>query len=65
LDGPEKPGDDDVFWIRATQVEALQGLGQVEASNKLRGELVQPLAADDWRVSTLDSQLAALRALQP
>jgi hypothetical protein len=64
-EGPEKPSDEDLFWIRATQVEALQGIGKAEESAKLRAELVQGLAADDWRVRTLDTQLAALKALQP
>ena len=65
LEGAEKPSDEDLFWIRATQVEALQGMGKAEESAKLRAELVQGLPADDWRTRTLDSQLAALKALQP
>jgi hypothetical protein len=44
------------FWITATKVEALLGLGRQTESADLR----KTLAPDDWKTETLDAQLAAL-----
>jgi hypothetical protein len=53
--------DDARFWIHATKVEALYGLGRAAESEELRRTLV----SDDWKTGALDEQLAALRELQP
>jgi hypothetical protein len=56
---------DDIFWIKATKVEALLGLGRSAESETLRRSIVSLLDADDWRVKTMSDQLASLAALQP
>jgi len=57
----ETLGEDTRFWITATKVEALCGMGRQAESVALR----QTLGPDDWRTKTLDEQLSALNALQP
>jgi hypothetical protein len=58
--------EDDVFWVEATRVEALLGVGQVDESNALRGEIIatNPPPAT-WMIDTMDGQLKALAALNP
>jgi hypothetical protein len=58
---PATLSDDARFWITATKVEALYGMGRQDESADLRKTL-QP---EDWKTKALDDQLAALRALQP
>ena len=53
--------DEPRFWVTATKVEALFGMGRQPESADLR----KTLGPDDWRTKTLDDQLAALGALQP
>jgi hypothetical protein len=57
----ETLGADARFWVTATKVEALFGMGRQEESAALR----QTLGDDGWKTGTLDAQLAALGALQP
>jgi hypothetical protein len=64
-DAADKLKDDDLFWIRATQVEALLGLGRTAESDALCGEMLKSLDPDDWRAKSMSEQLNALRALQP
>ena len=54
-------GDDARFWINATKVEALYGMGRQAESEELR----KTLGPDGWQTKSLDDQLAALKALQP
>ncbi|HXH37424.1 MAG TPA: TRAFs-binding domain-containing protein [Thermoanaerobaculia bacterium] len=56
---------DEKFWIEATKVEALFGLGRVAESADLRQRTIEGLKKDDWRVRAMDDQLAALAALNP
>lgn len=53
------------FWIEATKVEALLGLGRAAESAALRQQIIEGLKKDLWRVKTMDDQLAALAALNP
>jgi hypothetical protein len=57
--------DDDRFWIEATKVEALWGLGQTAESDALRERIMGAYAKGDWREESLNQQLEALKALQP
>ena len=57
--------EDDVFWIKATKVEALLGLDRVQDFTDMRTTLLAGIPADDWRVASLNSQLAALAELKP
>jgi hypothetical protein len=54
-------GEDARFWIHATKVEALYGMGRQAESDDLR----KSLGPDDWKTKSLDDQVAALKALQP
>jgi hypothetical protein len=57
---------DDLFWIEATKVEALLGLGRADESAALRTRLLAgPPAPAKWMVESLDSQLAKLAPLNP
>lgn len=64
-DAPDRLKEDDVFWIKATSVEALFGLNRLAESDAMRAALLAGLAADDWRVASLNGQLAALAELKP
>jgi hypothetical protein len=64
-DAPDKVKEEDIFWIKATKVEALFGLNRVQESDDLRATLLAGLPADDWRISSLSGQLAALADLKP
>lgn len=52
---------EEAFWVKATQVEALLGLGQAQEAEALRAEAIQ--GAAPWMVSALDTQLAKLTKL--
>ncbi len=56
---------DEKFWIEATKVEALLGLGRVDESAALRQRIIEGLKKDDWHVKSMDEQLAALAVLKP
>jgi hypothetical protein len=56
---------DEDFWVRATKIEALAGLGQTEESEALRQETIVALQKDDWRLKSLSDQMAQLAALHP
>ena len=64
-DAPDKMKEDDVFWIKATKVEALLGLDRLQDFTDMRTTLLAGIPADDWRVASLNSQLAALAELKP
>jgi hypothetical protein len=55
---------DDQFWVSATKVEALFGLGRRAEADRLRAAII---AADppptSWMVQTMDEQLAKLEQL--
>jgi len=53
--------DDAKFWITATKVEALAGMGKPDESETLR----KTLTPGDWKMDSLEKQLKALAALQP
>lgn len=58
--------EEELFWIEATRVEALLGLGRQGESDDLRTRIVKgPPTPADWMVETLDGQLAKLAALNP
>ena len=57
---------EELFWIDATRVEALLGLGRQEDSDQLRVRIVTgPPKPATWMIETMDSQLAKLAALNP
>lgn len=58
--------DDDKFWVKATKVESLLGLGRKPEADALRQELLaaQPSPAK-WMIETMDDQLGKLAALSP
>ncbi len=57
---------EDLFWIRATKVEALLGLGRTAEADALRTSMVEtePRPAQ-WSVDSMMAQLKALAALEP
>ena len=55
--------EDEQFWVKATQVEALLGLGQTNEADALRAEAIK--GAAPWMVTSLDKQLAELKKLLP
>jgi tetratricopeptide (TPR) repeat protein len=57
---------DDLFWLTATKVEALLGLGRKEEADALREQLIgaTPKPAE-WMVSSMSDQLEALAKLRP
>lgn len=66
---PAQPGAaealtaEDKFWINATKVEALVGLGRATEAAALRTEI--SAGAAQWMLDTMNGQLAALDALHP
>ena len=57
---------DDIFWVEATRIEALLGLGRAGEADAALATLLgtnPPPAA--WMVATLQEQLVNLRALLP
>ena len=63
--GAEGLSGDDRFWMNATKVEALHGLGRNDDADALLQQMTAGLDADDWRVKTLSDQLKALAELKP
>ena len=66
---PENAADklkaEDMFWVKATRVEALFGLNRVPESDEMRATLLANMEPDDWRIASLSGQLAALAELKP
>jgi len=66
---PGTLGQDDAYWMIATKVEALLGIGRVAESAALREQLRAGVGLDaapaHWMVGSLDEQLAKLAALEP
>jgi MAP3K TRAFs-binding domain len=57
--------EDQQFWVNATKVEALLGLGRKAESDALRLAITRNPSLENWMVATMDGQLARLEALQP
>ena len=59
-------GNEDVFWVQATKVEAFLGLGQSAQAEALKGQIVgaQP-PPHQWMVDTMNEQLRKLAGLNP
>ena len=55
--------DSDKFWVNATKVEALIGLGRQTEADALRETISK--GVDQWMLDSMISQLAALSALHP
>ena len=57
---------EEMFWINATKVEALAGMGRSDEADTLKTSVVSanPKPAT-WMVQTMEAQLAALEALKP
>jgi hypothetical protein len=55
--------DDEAFWVKATRVEALVGLGRAQEAAAARAAAVE--GVDRWMVDALDAQLAKLAKLVP
>ena len=51
------------YWIRATLVEALFGLGRA-AESEVEFTIAKEVAPEPWMINTTEEQLAKLRALQ-
>ena len=64
-DAADRLKNDDLFWINATKIEALLGLGRQVESDTLRLTVVAGLDAADWKAGSMNEQLAKLRTLQP
>lgn len=56
---------DDRFWMNASKVEALRGLGRNDDADTLRQQMIAGLDKDDWRIKSMSDQLQALAALNP
>src|SRR5258705_6927959 len=60
-------GSDEPFWIQATKVEALFGLGRRDEASRLKDEIVakarERLTMASWSVASLDDQLKKLGKL--
>ena len=54
---------DDKFWINATKVEALAGLGRNAEATALRETI--SAGVDQWMLDAMTGQLSALEALPP
>jgi tetratricopeptide repeat protein len=53
---------EEAYWLRATRVEALMGLGDNTAFQAARAELIAQ-APEQWMVTTTEAQLAKLRVI--
>jgi len=51
------------YWVRATLVEALFGLGKA-AQSEVEFAIAKEVAPEPWMINTTEEQLAKLRALQ-
>ena len=54
---------EDAFWVGATKVEALQGLGRKDEADALRDTI--SAGAVKWMIDAMTGQLSALDALHP
>jgi hypothetical protein len=59
----ENKKSDEEYWVRATLVEALLGLGKA-AESEAEFAVAKREALEPWMISTTEEQLAKLRALQ-
>lgn len=59
----ENKKSEEEYWIRATLVEALFGLGRA-AESEVEFTIAKEVAPEPWMISTTEEQLAKLRALQ-
>jgi hypothetical protein len=63
--GAEGLSQDDRFWMNASKVEALRGLGRNDEADTLLQQMTAGLEKDDWRIRSMNDQLQALAALNP
>lgn len=64
--GEEAKRAEHLFWVAATKVEALLGLGRSDDSTALRKQLLSATPAPQgWMVETMDIQLGTLGKLNP
>ena len=63
--GSEGLSQDDRFWMNASKVEALRGLGRNDEADTLLQQMTAGLEKDDWRIQSMTDQLQALAALNP
>lgn len=57
--------EDDVFWAKATKVEALTGLARIEEAKALQAEiLAQDPRPAQWMITTMQDQIGKLVALR-
>jgi hypothetical protein len=59
----ENKKSDEEYWVRATLVEALFGLGKA-AESEAEFAVAKRAALEPWMINTTEEQLAKLRALQ-
>lgn len=59
----ENKKSEEEYWIRATLVEALFGLGRA-AESEVEFTIAKEVAPEPWMINTTEEQLAKLRALQ-
>ena len=59
----ENKKSEEEYWIRATLVEALFGLGKA-AQSEVEFTIAKEVAPEPWMINTTEEQLAKLRALQ-
>ena len=59
----ENKKSDEEYWVRATLVEALLGLGKA-AESEAEFAVAKRAALEPWMINTTEEQLAKLRALQ-
>ena len=57
---------DDLFWLQATKVEALLGLGHAAEADALKQQImsIAPLP-EQWMIDSMNDQLARVAALNP
>ena len=63
---PDTLKEADAFWVNATKVEALLGLGRQGESDALKQQIIgtSPPPAN-WMIKSMTEQLAKLAALNP
>jgi hypothetical protein len=59
----EHKKSEEEFWVRATLVEALFGLGKT-AESEAQFAIAKKVAPEKWMIHTTEEQLAKLRTLQ-
>jgi hypothetical protein len=59
-----KKKQEEEYWVRASRVEALFGLGRT-AESESEFEAAKKVATEGWMIRTTEEQLAALQALLP